>query len=209
MSSKLQKLWKEITDGEIDQEKAKKIFSSNYVGSGVLDLNPDDINRFFKLKHPNYPSTCTWVEFKSGEVWPMSIYNMKTGGSEKIKKMRIKKNQGGTRKQISKTLRDLIKDQIMEFKNNNVSPEICPITNKQVVCNIVDHNFPIFRDLMNEFSKKHNLSKNYIYDYETHTSSFGEKIDEEWRTFHKKNANLRLVSNEGNIIERNRICYNI
>lgn len=104
---------------------------------------------------------------------------------------------------LRRALRTGIQIQIDDFKKNNPLniDEICPITNLKLNYDAqVDHEIK-FRDLADEWIKK-NKKIPYKYNREISDYILEEPYLKSWREFHLRNAKLRWLSKEGNMISR-------
>lgn len=105
--------------------------------------------------------------------------------------------------EVRKSMRFLIKDQIITFRKNAKFPRVCPITNSTIKKGQkvdVDHFFKPFIQIADEFLQNKNLKYTDIKLEGPSTAKvFKDKqLQEEWQTYHKENAHLAILLSSTN-----------
>jgi hypothetical protein len=102
-------------------------------------------------------------------------------------------------------LRNSIKNQVIEFKKNNkLICNICQTENEIYKNYHIDHNYPSFKQLREDFIK---ITKKEIPKTFTRCENYNVKIfkeedrefEEEWAEYHKKNCNLQVLCQKCNL----------
>jgi hypothetical protein len=155
------------------------------------------INNLFRIKQPIYNKY-------------RSFFIVRTDGSTTDISYKISKIQKeNTRKDFNNALRNAIKNQITEFRNNVFSKSDivkCPFTGEvlSIFNSHVDHFEPSFEDLVQIFIDKHNITniENLISipaDNQTSAVIIDESIKVMFEKFHRETAKLRVLSIKGNL----------
>lgn len=103
---------------------------------------------------------------------------------------------------LIKALRVSVRYQIEDFRQGCPAGIVCPITNKEILVeegdSEVDHDLPDFKDLVKDFIKDH---PKFNWATKKEDGKCEELTDNAtlvaWEEYHKKRANLRLLSKEG------------
>ena len=106
-------------------------------------------------------------------------------------------NQYNKRQNIIQEFRESIVPQILEYKNNNVIPSICPLCNNSLIKPEVDH-FPLkFRDIVNDFMQINNISFDDI-QVNNRSKIIDRNILDKFSDYHKSVASYRIICHKCN-----------
>ena len=102
---------------------------------------------------------------------------------------------------IKRAMRISVRGQIEEFRNSCQPGIVCPVTEKEI--NIlgeseVDHDKPEFAELVKLFREKYPELNYKVHKPNGMCEIFEcDETEKTWTQYHRKNANLRLLSKEG------------
>ena len=106
-------------------------------------------------------------------------------------------NQYNKRQNIIQEFRESVVPQILEFKNNNVIPSICPLCNNALIKPEVDH-YPLkFRDIVNDFMTNNNISFDNI-QVNNRSKIIDTNILNNFSDYHKSKASYRIICHHCN-----------
>lgn len=154
----------------------------------------NDMDKIIISHNPyNYNTYHTEILFTNGYKEPISfkkIIDEQGKDKDKLKEQKYRLN-------LSECMRKAIKDQIIEFRNNN------ELKCKNPNCDYKDNEYHVdhiikFKDLQDNFFNKYKdleIKKNIINDFEFGGTKFNEesKIYRKWRKYHKKHCELRIL----------------
>lgn len=194
--------------------KTKKALSEKIreiASRGFRELDGDDLSLMLKVLelHPNYNEkkgsgvksisikpnawgnsyTC-WINRTDGSSIDFSWHSCLKG-----KKKTPEEN-------LKQAMRRSIMEQITLFKiEQSFFYTCCPECGSESIETEIDHDYPKFRELYSEFVKNRNMPKEFD-DCEKYLVAKFKKEDEaielEWKEFHEKKANLKMICKKCN-----------
>ena len=118
-------------------------------------------------------------------------------------------NQYNKRQNIIQEFRESVVPQILEFKNNNVIPSLCPLCNNALIKPEVDRDrrssptfevdhFPLkFREIVNDFMQINNISFDNI-QVNNRSKITDTNILDKFSDYHKSVASYRIICHKCN-----------
>ena len=106
-------------------------------------------------------------------------------------------NQYNKRQNIIQEFRESVVPQILEYKNNNTIPHICPLCNSALTKPEVDH-YPLkFRDIVNDFMTNNNISFETI-QVNNRSKIIDRTILSDFANYHRNQAEYRIICHHCN-----------
>ena len=101
-------------------------------------------------------------------------------------------NQYNKRQNIIQEFRESIVPQILEYKNNNTIPHICPLCNSALIEPEVDH-YPLkFCDIVSDFMNSNNISFETV-QVNNRSKIIDRTILSDFANYHRNQAEYRII----------------
>lgn len=147
------------------------------------------------LPNPSYPEFKNFVivDNKTGNHTHLSLYSCITGKRKSAKS------------ELVNVLRELIKNQIMDFRQNSSLPDVCPICQNPFIDVHVDHIYP-FSAIVDDWilSKGIDIDEIEYEQVDGKRTLKNKQLISDWCSYHAQKAKLQYLCSNCNITKSNK-----